>query len=108
VIGRAKFIYDLWSDTVSTARRMESHAQPGTIQVTERTYERLREGYELAPRGTIEVKGKGQMTMYLLLGGREIQAAARPDVAPGVTPPTDADNHTFAATTTTDRDPRVR
>ena len=82
VIGRAKFIYDLWGDTVNTASRMESHAQPGTIQVTERTYERLREGYELAPRGTVEVKGKGQMTTYLLLGRREIQAPARPDVAP--------------------------
>jgi class 3 adenylate cyclase len=108
VIGRAKFIYDLWGDTVNTASRMESHAQPGTIQVTERTYERLREGYELAPRGAIEVKGKGQMTTYLLLGRREIQAPARPDVAPGVTPPTDAEDHTFAATTTTDRDPRIR
>ena len=39
VIGRAKFIYDLWGDTVNTASRMESHALPGTIQVTERTYE---------------------------------------------------------------------
>ena len=108
VIGRAKFIYDLWGDTVNTASRMESHAQPGTIQVTERTYERLREGYELAPRGTVEVKGKGQMTTYLLLGRREIQAPAGPDVAPGVTPPADAEDHTFAATTTTDRDPRIR
>jgi class 3 adenylate cyclase len=96
VIGRAKFIYDLWGDTVNTASRMESHALPGTIQVTERTYERLREGYELVPRGTIEVKGKGQMTTYLLLGRREIQARA------------DAEDHTFAATTTSERDPRVR
>ncbi len=70
VIGRAKFIYDLWGDTVNTASRMESHAQPGTIQVTERTYERLRERYELRPRGTIEVKGKGPMTPYLLVGRR--------------------------------------
>ena len=108
VIGRAKFIYDLWGDTVNTASRMESHAPPGTIQVTERTYERLREGYELALRGTIEVKGKGQMTTYVLLGRREIQAPAPPDVTPGVTPPADADNHTFSATTTSDRDPRTR
>jgi class 3 adenylate cyclase len=70
VIGRAKFIYDLWGDTVNTASRMESHAQPGTIQVTERTYESLRERYELHPRGTIEVKGKGWMTPYLLVGRR--------------------------------------
>lgn len=70
VIGRAKFIYDLWGDTVNTASRMESHARPGTIQVTERAYERLRELYELRPRGTIDVKGKGSMTAYVLLGRR--------------------------------------
>jgi len=70
VIGRAKFIYDLWGNTVNTASRMESHAPPGTIQVTERTFERLRERYELRPRETIEVKGKGPMSPYLLLGRR--------------------------------------
>jgi adenylate cyclase len=70
VIGRAKFIYDLWGDTVNTASRMESHAEPGTIQVTERAHERLRDRYELRPRGTVEVKGKGPMTTYLLVGRR--------------------------------------
>jgi len=70
VIGRAKFAYDLWGDTVNTASRMESHGIPGAIQVTERTHERLRERYELSRRGTIEVKGKGPMTTYLLLGRR--------------------------------------
>jgi adenylate cyclase len=65
VIGRAKFIYDLWGDTVNTASRMESHALPGTIQVTERAYERLRHRYELRQRGMIEVEGKGPMTCYL-------------------------------------------
>jgi adenylate cyclase len=68
VIGRAKFSYDLWGDTVNTASRMESHAQPGTIQVTERAYERLRDRYELSPRGTVDVKGKGPMTTYVLKG----------------------------------------
>jgi adenylate cyclase len=68
VIGRAKFSYDLWGDTVNTASRMESHGLPGEIQVTERTYERLRDRFELRPRGTIEVKGKGPMVTYLLLG----------------------------------------
>ncbi len=66
VIGRSKFIYDLWGDTVNTASRMESHGLPGAIQVTERTYEQLRDRYELRERGTIEVKGKGPMTTYLL------------------------------------------
>jgi adenylate cyclase len=70
VIGRAKFIYDLWGDTVNTASRMESHGLPGTIQVTERTYERLRDHYEFRTRGTIDVKGKGSMTTYLLVGRR--------------------------------------
>jgi len=70
VIGRTKFSYDLWGDTVNTASRMESHGLPGAIQVSERTYERLRGGYELRRRGTIEVKGKGPMTTYLLLGRR--------------------------------------
>jgi adenylate cyclase len=70
VIGRAKFSYDLWGDTVNTASRMESHGVPGAIQVTERTYQRLRGRYELRRRGTIEVKGKGPMTTYLLLGRR--------------------------------------
>jgi guanylate cyclase len=67
VIGRAKFIYDLWGDTVNTASRMESHAPPGTIQITSRTGERLCDRYELRPRGTIEVKGKGPMNPYLLI-----------------------------------------
>ena len=68
VIGRAKFIYDLWGDTVNTASRMESYAPPGTIQVTERTFERLQGLYEFRAREAIDVKGKGLMRAYLLLG----------------------------------------
>ena len=67
VIGRAKFSYDLWGDTVNTASRMESHGVPGAIQVTERVYEQLRDDFDLRRRGTIDVKGKGPMTTYLLL-----------------------------------------
>jgi adenylate cyclase len=70
VIGRAKFIYDLWGDTVNTASRMESLSLPGTIHVTPRTYDRLRERYELRPRGTIDVKGKGPMNPYILIRAR--------------------------------------
>jgi guanylate cyclase len=76
VIGRAKFIYDLWGDTVNTASRMESHAPPGAIQVTQRTYDRLRNRYELAPRGTVEVKGKGALSTYLLIGPRQQDTTA--------------------------------
>jgi adenylate cyclase len=86
VIGRAKFIYDLWGDTVNTASRMESHAPPGTIQVTERAYELLRERYELHPRGTVEIKGKGPMTTYLLVGRSEPRADEDP-MTPGVPEP---------------------
>jgi class 3 adenylate cyclase len=68
VIGQSKFSYDLWGDTVNTASRMESHAHAGTIQVTERTYESLRDRFELRPRGAIDVKGKGRMDCYLLIG----------------------------------------
>ncbi len=85
VIGRAKFIYDLWGDTVNTASRMESHALPGTIQVTPRTYERLRGRYEFEPRGTIEVKGKGRMGPFVLRGPRPARRsavrAAEPELA---------------------------
>ena len=68
VLGTSKFSYDLWGDTVNTASRMESHGIPGCIQVTARTYQRLRDGYRLQRRGPIQVRGKGEMVTYLLLG----------------------------------------
>ena len=68
VIGRHKFSYDLWGDTVNTASRMEAHSLPGRIQVTEATYERLRDQYRFEERGEIEVKGKGRLPAYLLVG----------------------------------------
>jgi class 3 adenylate cyclase len=71
VIGRHKFIYDLWGDTVNTASRMESSGLPGRIQVTAATYERLRDRYRFEERGDVEVKGKGRLKAYLLLGRRE-------------------------------------
>jgi class 3 adenylate cyclase len=68
VIGTAKFSYDLWGDTVNTASRMESHGVPGCIQMTERTYQRLQDGYRLERRGPIQVRGMGEMVTYFLLG----------------------------------------
>jgi class 3 adenylate cyclase len=68
VIGTAKFSYDLWGDTVNTASRMESHGVAGCIQVTERTYQRLRDGYRFQRRGPIQVRGKGEMVTYFLVG----------------------------------------
>jgi class 3 adenylate cyclase len=66
VIGLKKFIYDLWGDAVNTASRMESHGIPGYIQVSSTTYDRLKDKYLLEERGIIHVKGKGEMTTYLL------------------------------------------
>jgi class 3 adenylate cyclase len=68
VIGTAKFSYDLWGDTVNTASRMESGGVVGCIQVTERTYRRLRDGYRLERRGPVQVKGKGELVTWFLLG----------------------------------------
>ncbi|HEY9604659.1 MAG TPA: adenylate/guanylate cyclase domain-containing protein [Allocoleopsis sp.] len=71
VIGIKKFSYDLWGDTVNIASRMETHGLPGQIQVTAATYERLRQQYVLKERGSIQVKGKGEMMTYLLMGRKE-------------------------------------
>ncbi|MBD1938603.1 adenylate/guanylate cyclase domain-containing protein [Microcoleus sp. FACHB-68] len=68
VIGLKKFIYDLWGDTVNVASRMESQGLADTIQVTSTTYELLRHKYSFEERGAVEVKGKGKMTTYLLIG----------------------------------------
>ena len=70
VIGTAKFAYDLWGDAVNTASRMESHGVPGSIQVTEATYQRLKDRYCFEERGLVDVKGKGPMPAYLLTGRR--------------------------------------
>ena len=68
VIGTDKFSYDLWGDTVNTASRMESTGLPGCIQVTDRAYQRLRDGYRFERRGPVAVKGKGEMVTWFLVG----------------------------------------
>jgi len=70
VIGRKRFLYDLWGDAVNTASRMESHGTPNRIQVTRATYELLREEFVLEPRGTVNVKGKGELETWYLVGRR--------------------------------------
>jgi class 3 adenylate cyclase len=67
VIGKTKFIYDLWGDTVNTASRMETLAAPGSIQVTETIYDLLHDRYIFEERGPVDVKGKGEMNTYFLL-----------------------------------------
>jgi class 3 adenylate cyclase len=68
VIGRRKFSYDLWGDTVNTASRMESQGVAGCIQVTDRTYRRLRDRYRFERRGPVQVKGKGELVTWFLVG----------------------------------------
>ena len=70
VIGRRKFSYDLWGDTVNVAARMSSEAQPGLTQVDAVTYRRLHNRYIFDEMQQIHVKGKGQMQVYNLLGPR--------------------------------------
>jgi len=64
VIGRKKFIYDLWGDAVNTASRMESHGSNGTIQITRATYDLIKDEFSCERRGTVYVKGKGEMEAW--------------------------------------------
>ncbi len=66
VIGKSKYIYDLWGDTVNVASRMESTGMPDAIQVTRPVYEALKDEFDLEPRGPIEVKGKGSVEAWIL------------------------------------------
>ena len=66
VIGKSKFIYDLWGDTVNLASRMESHGVAGQIHVSEAVYKRVKDRFRVEPRGDIEIKGKGPMPTYLV------------------------------------------
>jgi adenylate cyclase len=71
VIGRKRFLYDLWGDAVNMASRMETSSTPGEIQVTRDTYELLRDDFELESRGTVAIKGKGDVETWYLVGPRE-------------------------------------
>jgi class 3 adenylate cyclase len=75
VIGTKKFIYDVWGDTVNMASRMESLGVPGRVQVTHAAMERLRGSFRLEARGLIDVKGKGPIPTYLLVGAVEPHSA---------------------------------
>jgi len=77
VIGRKRFLYDLWGDAVNTASRMESQGTPGQIQVSRATYELLRDDFVLERRGTVSVKGKGEMETWYLVEAREGQISGK-------------------------------
>jgi guanylate cyclase len=68
VIGRKRFIYDLWGDAVNVASRMESHGLAGAIQVTDATKQALGEAFRFDARGALELKGRGAVPAWLLLG----------------------------------------
>jgi adenylate cyclase len=85
IVGREKFHYDLWGDTVNVASRMESHGLPDQIQVTEAVYERLKDEFVFERRGLIDVKGKGPTLTYLLVG-RIASAPTEETVGPVVNP----------------------
>jgi class 3 adenylate cyclase len=68
VVGTKKFAYDIWGDTVNVASRMESNSKPGRINVSENTYQLIKDTYDCEYRGEIEVKNKGKMKMYFVNG----------------------------------------
>jgi adenylate cyclase len=70
VIGKNKFHYDLWGETINTASRMESHGLPGKIQITRNTYELLKDDFICTLRGHITAKGIGEMETWFLEGVR--------------------------------------
>jgi adenylate cyclase len=82
VIGRKRFLYDLWGDAVNTASRMESYGTPGRIQITRATYELLADEFECEPRGTIAIKGKGEVETWYLIGPRGAGASPADDETP--------------------------
>jgi adenylate cyclase len=69
VIGRRRFLYDLWGDTVNMASRMESHGTPGDVQITSSTWELVRDEFECQPLGLVDVKGKGPVETWRLGAG---------------------------------------
>ena len=70
VIGKRKFVYDVWGDAVNVASRMESHGMSGSIQITRATYELIKDDFICEPRGTVDVKGKGEMEVWLVVSAK--------------------------------------
>jgi class 3 adenylate cyclase len=68
VVGTKKFAYDIWGDTVNVASRMESNSEPGRINISEYTYELIKDKFDCEYRGEIKVKNHGKMKMYFVNG----------------------------------------
>jgi adenylate cyclase len=84
VIGRKRFLYDLWGDAVNTASRMESHGTSGRIQITRATKVLLEDEFICEPRGTIALKGKGEMEAWYLVG-RRVEPRSGPELEASAT-----------------------
>ena len=70
VIGKTKYQYDLWGDTVNLASRMESHGEAGKVHISASTYALIKENFDCASRGIIPIKGKGEMETWYILEGK--------------------------------------
>jgi len=68
VVGQRNFHYDIWGDAVNTASRMESHSEPGRIQISEATYDLVKDEFECEARGEVDIKGKGMMQTWWVVG----------------------------------------
>lgn len=66
IVGVKKFAYDIWGDTVNTAARMESNGEAGKVNISETTYQLVKDDFGCEYRGEITVKGKGKMKMYFV------------------------------------------
>ncbi|WP_077098190.1 adenylate/guanylate cyclase domain-containing protein [Mycobacterium terramassiliense] len=76
VVGSRRFFYDVWGDAVNVASRMEATDSVGRIQVPEELYERLKDEFVLQERGSIDVKGKGPMRTWYLIGRKATEQSA--------------------------------
>ena len=66
VVGKKKFAYDVWGDTVNIAARMESSGEPDRINISEATYEEVKDKFKCTPRGKVKAKNKGELEMYFV------------------------------------------
>jgi len=66
VVGTKKFAYDIWGDTVNVAARMETMSEPGKVNISETTYELVKDHWNCSYRGEIQVKNRGSMKMYFV------------------------------------------
>jgi adenylate cyclase len=81
VVGTRKFFYDVWGDAVNVASRMESTGIPGQIQVSDEAYERMKNDFNFERRGLVDIKGKGEMQTWFLIGRKSSVAVVDPEVA---------------------------